>query len=714
MSKNLQILFFVNMLIVSCLTTAFSQITVQADRAIARYKTGESMSFNVTSLESGTATYEVFHDIYTEPLATGTVQLSENQTEQVSFKLDYPGSVFCKVSLGEFANYGGAAFAPEDIHALSNEPADFDQFWDNLKAESAAIPLDPQLTFLSSSEYANVYRVNLANLDGRRVYAYVSIPFGSGNAPAFITFPSFGNSANLVEPELILPERSGAISVAISVLNTEPDENDPAGYTPNDITRADGIFYKYALIGAVRMIDWLFSRPEFNKQNLGVLGVSQGGGLATMVAGLDQRVNLLAASNPSHGQNVGFEAGRATPFPYYLVTANLRDDAATAVPKTFDAIQYYDAINFAKRYKGPALMLTGYRDDVNPPETVYGIINALTEPKVIVHARDLTHLQNPDEYWLGRLDMIRRYFPETLDAPWPFTPTTTGYAVDAGEDAELANENDPLTVAGIVSLNGQNITNLPVEWRKVSGPGTVTFANANAASTAVTFSQAGEYVLSFAAYDNEIGGAAGRFYTIMDYVNVQAGDPNADNVRPTVSLSTDATEVTGEFSVTVNLSEPIQQLNKEDFTITNGTASVLTGTNLSYMLQIIPTADGNVSVRLPDNQVVDLAANGNIASNIINVNFKMPTAVEDVVQAQFAMYPNPVTSILYLKWQAETAVKRVLLINGIGQIIENRSVDRTVEQLEWNTEQLPNGIYYIIVENEKGAQFSQRLIKIKR
>ncbi|MEL7022052.1 MAG: acetylxylan esterase, partial [Bacteroidota bacterium] len=392
----------------------FAQITVRADRPTARYEQGEQMEFEVTSLETSSATYEIFHDQYTAPLATGTLDLIENQQARIPFQLNYAGSVFCKVTAGGFANYGGATFSPHAIRPLAEEPADFDAFWDALKAESAAIPLDPQLTFLSSSEYANIYRLNLANLDGRRVYAYVSIPYGDGNFPAFITFPSFGNNADLVQPELTLPQRSGAISIALSVLNTEPDQDDPAGYSPNDITQAEGIFYKYALIGAVRMIDWLFTRPEFNQQNLGAVGVSQGGGLATMVAGLDARVNLLAASNPSHGQNVGFEAGRATPFPYYIVTANLRDDAETAVPQTFDAVRYYDAIHFAKRYKGPALMLTGYRDDVNPPETVYAIINALSGSKIVVHSRELNHLENPDEYWLGRLDFIRRYFPETL------------------------------------------------------------------------------------------------------------------------------------------------------------------------------------------------------------------------------------------------------------------------------------------------------------
>lgn len=707
----LRLSFLLGLLITSGWNDLLAQITVVADRNTAVYQTGELMAFNVTSLEGGTANYEIIHDIYTEPLATGTVELTANEATQIFFQLDYPGSVFCNVSMGNFANYGGAAFDPLDIGALTDEPVDFDAFWDGLKMESDAIPLDPQLTFLSSSEYANVYRINLANLDNRRVYAYVSIPYGNGPFPAFITFPSFGNNANLVEPELTLPERSGAISIAMSVLNTEPDEDDPAGYTPNDITARDDIFYKYALIGAVRMIDWLHTRPEFNQQNLGVVGVSQGGGLATMTAGLDQRVNLLAASNPSHAQHAGFEAGRATPFPYYLKTANLRDDASTAVPQTFTAVQYYDAIHFARRYKGPALMLTGYRDDVNPPETVYAAINALTGPKTIVHSRELNHLQNPDEYWIGRFDFIRKHFPETLDAPWPFTPETTGYVADAGMDVALDNENDPLTVAGTLQLNDEIVTNLPVEWRKVSGPGEVVFTNPTAASSAVTFSQAGDYVLSFAAYDNTTIGSAGRFYTIIDYIKVQAGDPNADNIRPTVALTTASNNVMEEFSVSVNFSESIEQFNKDDFQITNGTAAALTGTGNRYQLQIIPIMDGDVSVQLPDNQVFDLAGNGNVASNVITVNYEMPTAVEDIVQAKFQIYPNPVQDILFVKLQPDMYASQLVLVNNIGQVINQESLEKNESELMIDLQSLPTGVYYIIIENQQGEQFSQRLVR---
>jgi hypothetical protein len=48
---------------------------------------------------------------------------------------------------------------------------------------------------------------------------------------------------------------------------------------------------------------------------------------------------------------------------------------------------------------------------------------------------------------------------------------------------------------------------LTLQWSQVSGPGAATFANGNAASTTVSFSQAGIYVLRLSANDSLVGTA---------------------------------------------------------------------------------------------------------------------------------------------------------------------------------------------------------------
>ena len=66
------------------------------------------------------------------------------------------------------------------------------------------------------------------------------------------------------------------------------------------------IYYKYGVLGAIRAIDYIFSRSDFNGSEMGVMGVSQGGGLAYLVAGVDDRVNLLLNSVPALGSTSWF------------------------------------------------------------------------------------------------------------------------------------------------------------------------------------------------------------------------------------------------------------------------------------------------------------------------------------------------------------------------------------------------------------------------
>jgi hypothetical protein len=60
--------------------------------------------------------------------------------------------------------------------------------------------------------------------------------------------------------------------------------------------------------------------------------------------------------------------------------------------------------------------------------------------------------------------------------------------------------NAPFVLAGLAS-DGDPLDSLATTWSKVSGPGTVTFANANAPRTGVSFGSLGDYVLRLTAND---------------------------------------------------------------------------------------------------------------------------------------------------------------------------------------------------------------------
>ncbi|SKB70468.1 gliding motility-associated C-terminal domain-containing protein [Sphingobacterium nematocida] len=100
-------------------------------------------------------------------------------------------------------------------------------------------------------------------------------------------------------------------------------------------------------------------------------------------------------------------------------------------------------------------------------------------------------------------------------------------------------------------------------------------------------------------------------------------------VRPTVTLSTAMTLVNAPFSVTATFSEAVTGFSLTDITASNATISNLqTANNITYSFLVTPTAGGLVQLSLPENIAVNIAANGNTASNVLNVQYnKMITGI---------------------------------------------------------------------------------------
>lgn len=514
-------------------------ITVSPDRPDAVYATGASATFTAVSAVTGTASWTIRRDLDTPVLASGTLNLTANAAGTFTFSSAVPCAVLCDISLGGESDRAAAVFGAEDIQPQEAEPVDFDAWWAGQKALLAAVPPDPVVTLLSTETHVTNYRVNLANVDGRRVYGYLSVPHGAGPFPAVISLPPFGSAAGLVLPENFIAERGGALSMAVSIHNAEPDAADPSAYLPNDISSREGNYYRRVVLGCLRAIDYVTSRPDFNGTQVAVCGVSQGGGLSLIVAGLDPRVSVLAQSNAALCEHAGLKYGHASGFPDYIRTSRQTDGTAAHEAATLAATKYFDAVFHARRFQGTSLNIVSLQDDVCPPATVLAACNQLAGPKVTVFARDLGH-SHPNEYWEGRFDLWRLRFPAMRTPPWPWPGTTTGYEALAGPDASVP-AGQTAALSGTVKLNGTAITTLPVRWRKVSGPGVVTFSNAASAACTASFAAAGDYVLEFSAEDAS-GVSGGKRLLISDRVKLTAGGTGGPvNAAPSVNAGPDQT-----------------------------------------------------------------------------------------------------------------------------------------------------------------------------
>jgi len=588
---RIKLLFIYSLLIFGMAGHLFGQLQVEADDVTAIYNTSENMSFLVSSDQTGSVHYQIRRDRYTPILAEGNVDVVDDNPVPVVFSLDEPGSVICWVFQNGNYDVAGAVYAPFDIQLAEDDPADLLEFWDDQFAELATIPIDPQVVFHSDDDYTTSYRVNLANVEGRRVYGYISVPNGTGPFPAVLQLPAFGSGPNLAITEETLATRGGVLAMSIGIHNVEPDEEDPLAYEPDVINNRDSMYYRYAVLGAVRAIDYIFTRADFDGESLGINGVSQGGGLSLLVAGLDNRVKALAQSNAALCDHDAFKYDKSSGFPYYLRKSTVTYGDNEHLNETSNTAKYFDAARLAKYFTGPSLSLIGYEDTICPPASTYAAFNRLPGPKVLAQARAVGH-DHPYEYTTGRYDFFRYQFPQMIDlAPWPWPETTNGYYIDAGPDfdvpeMELANLN------GYSQLNDTIHDNLPVSWRKISGPGVATFGDANAASTSVVFDASGTYILEFKVVDPYEAEEA-RMFTLIDYVEVIVIENTTDAVY---SSDNDLS-----LSILPNPSEGFYELYSDDANLYSAQLQIFNASGLHF--------DGFTTSRSANHLSIDLSGN---------------------------------------------------------------------------------------------------------
>ncbi|MGV3724387.1 MAG: acetylxylan esterase [Actinomycetota bacterium] len=384
-------------------------ITVLTDRPEALYKSGENATFRIAARKEGAPLpgaallVTLFTDGHKALGPSQRLMLDAEGKGMVAGTLAEPGFLQCQVALNyggqSTVALGGAAFNPDKIQPAAKEPDDFDSFWAAGKKALANVPIDPRLT--PSEKYSTrttaVYKINLANVGNSRVWGWLAVPQQEGPLPAVLVVPGAG-----VYPQgpAMSFARTGAIALNISVHDMEVDlpqaDYDAAqagplkGYSQQGKTDREKFYYHRVVLGCIRALDYLTSRPEWDKKHLAVAGSSQGGALSLITAGVDERVTALSANVPAMCDHTGYTIGRVSGWPQLGERGNAADlDAVTRTSA------YYDAVNFARKFKGPALLGVGFIDRTCPPTTVYAAYNSLSGPKEMVNSPTMGHAVDP-------------------------------------------------------------------------------------------------------------------------------------------------------------------------------------------------------------------------------------------------------------------------------------------------------------------------------
>ena len=124
-------------------------------------------------------------------------------------------------------------------------------------------------------------------------------------------------------------------------------------------------------------------------------GGSQGGALAIVTAGLDNRIKGLICYYPALSDLTGYLHGRAGGWPH-LFNGNVSN--SNVLDQKVKVASYYDVVNFARQIKVPGFYSFGYNDMVCPPTTVYSAINVITAPKKLLIIPQTEHWTFPEQW----------------------------------------------------------------------------------------------------------------------------------------------------------------------------------------------------------------------------------------------------------------------------------------------------------------------------
>ena len=295
-----------------------------------------------------------------------------------------------------------AGFRPDLIKPTTQDPADFDKFWADGKAELAKLSIDAKFEPLPAYSTANVdvYQVNFQNV-GRetnapsRIYGILAIPKATRpnqKFPAVLSVPGAGirpYKGNLTLAEKgIITLQMGIHGIPVNLDQTVYD-NLAAGalkrYMFDGLDDKNDYYYRRVFLGCLRANDLIASLPQFDGVNLAVMGGSQGGALAIMTAALDTRVKGLAVWVPALSDLTGDIYNRAGGWHRVF------KDSKNRTKEKIETTQYFDTVNFARRLKVPGLYTFGYNDETCPPTSMFAAYNSVIAPKKLILALETGH-----------------------------------------------------------------------------------------------------------------------------------------------------------------------------------------------------------------------------------------------------------------------------------------------------------------------------------
>ncbi|GAB2584394.1 acetylxylan esterase [Streptomyces capparidis] len=269
----------------------------------------------------------------------------------------------------------------------TNEPEDFDQFWEKTLAEAREFDLGAVFTPVALPlSGVEVHDVTFAGFGGHPVKGWFVLPAGTREPlPVVVEFIGYGGGRGLPHTHLLWANAGFAHFVMDTrgqgTGGTPGDTEDPVGSGPaypgfmtRGVLDPHDYFYRRVFTDAVRAVEAARSHPLADPSRVAAIGGSQGGGITLAVCGLVPDLAAIAPDVPFLCQ-----FPRAVTLtdrhPYREIALYLKAHRHRG-EQVLRTLSYFDGVHFAARGRAPALFSAALEDRVCPPSTVFAAFNA--------------------------------------------------------------------------------------------------------------------------------------------------------------------------------------------------------------------------------------------------------------------------------------------------------------------------------------------------
>ena len=308
----------------------------------------------------------------------------------------------------------GVIADPEEIRPILPEPADFQQFWDQARAELAKVPMkvkrtEAEVPKARQGEF-QCWDVQVDCAGNAPVSGYLTLPVKAEpkSLPAVVSFQGGGVYSGWKQ------FNPGAIVFNINahgIANGQPksfyaelSKTKLLNYWTRNSDSRDQFYFRNMFLRVQRALDFVKTLPEYDGKTLIVFGSSQGGAQALVAAGMDPDVVLVGAQVPSMGDLGGILAGRPSGWPRLIEVK----DGKVVNPEIVKTLPYYDMAFFAKRIRAEVYFTVGLIDTTCCPTSVYAAFNCVPGRKHMTTMPDEGHTGKWDQAFTQRIQDLTR------------------------------------------------------------------------------------------------------------------------------------------------------------------------------------------------------------------------------------------------------------------------------------------------------------------